>query len=251
MADPPQPRSFVSRRVHDALRTQIVTDGFPDGRLPTEEELRAEFQVSRAAVRDVLTRLQQEGLVVRLRGIGTIATHRQVTVSLQESHGVSDPAPTGIFDGAMRTRILDWADASADAGIAHRLGVEPGDTVLRVDYVAMLNEAPLGLATNYTRYPQAGLLRRDMFGVDWYRMLRSAGIDIGESTFLFEASQADTHDARLLGVAEGEPVLLGEQVIRTAEGAVFDVAFIRNPGHRLANTSSYRRAPAELEPDPA
>ncbi|WP_102157995.1 FadR/GntR family transcriptional regulator [Zhihengliuella halotolerans] len=57
-----------------ALRRRIVAgDVSPGERLPSESALRAEFSLSRSAVREAMTRLQAEGFVHTRRGAGSFA----------------------------------------------------------------------------------------------------------------------------------------------------------------------------------
>ena len=55
------------------LMGEIVAGKFPVGsRFPTDHELCERFQVSRATVREALRSLQDEGLLVRVPGSGTV-----------------------------------------------------------------------------------------------------------------------------------------------------------------------------------
>jgi len=61
----------LSERVADELRAAITEQRFPAGaRLPTETALAEGFGVSRAVVREAVSRLKSEGLVVSLQGSG-------------------------------------------------------------------------------------------------------------------------------------------------------------------------------------
>jgi GntR family transcriptional regulator len=53
-------RADRARRVADVLRQQIHAGAYPDG-LPTEQELAAEFFVSRNTIREALGILKNEG----------------------------------------------------------------------------------------------------------------------------------------------------------------------------------------------
>ena len=63
-----------SDRLYRIIRDRICTLEYPPGMRLSEEELAAEFKVSRTPVRRVLTRLETEGLVEIYHGIGTIVT---------------------------------------------------------------------------------------------------------------------------------------------------------------------------------
>lgn len=62
-----QPR--VAELIADELRTEILSDGVADGdSLPKQEELAARFGVSQPSVREALSILESEGLVIVRRG---------------------------------------------------------------------------------------------------------------------------------------------------------------------------------------
>jgi GntR family transcriptional regulator len=237
-------RSDDARRVRDLLRSELNRGGFVGGRLPTEDHLMSEFGVSRSAVRDALAALRTEGLVERVQGIGTLVKHSKTIVRLSENHGVVEPAPSSMWSGQMRVRLLDWSEVPLPEIAANNLDACPGDRGLRIDYVALLDAAPLGVATNYIRWPEAGRLHSSQFRTDWYAMFEEAGLAIAETTFLMEASLADEHDALLLNVDVGAPVMLAEQVIYGRDGSAYDFAVTRARGDRTAVFSRARRKPA-------
>ncbi|MEZ5535072.1 MAG: GntR family transcriptional regulator [Thiolinea sp.] len=60
--------------LHDTLRRRICLLDYPPNTRLREEELAAEFGVSRTPLRRVLGRLESEGLVKSVHGVGTIVT---------------------------------------------------------------------------------------------------------------------------------------------------------------------------------
>jgi GntR family transcriptional regulator len=233
-----------ARRVRDLLRSDLTRGAYAGRRLPSEERLMAEFGVGRAAVREALSLLRAEGMVDRVQGIGTVDVHHTVVQQLPEVHGVVPIEPGSIWAGQMRVVVLDWSEVALPAMAAEHLDADPGSPCLRIDYVAVLDTMPLGVATNYMRWPEAGALDRSMFRTDWYALLHSAGVTIAETTWLMEASLADEHDAGLLAIAVGAPVMVAEQVIYGEDGAAFDFAVVRARGDRTAYFSRARRTPA-------
>lgn len=63
-----------SDRIYGILRDRICLLEYPPGMRLSEEELAEEFKVSRTPVRRVLTRLESEGMVEVVHGVGTIVT---------------------------------------------------------------------------------------------------------------------------------------------------------------------------------
>lgn len=82
---PPSARER-SERIYLILRDRIcLLDYAPGGHL-SEEELAQEFEISRTPVRRVLTRLESEGLVQSVHGVGTIVTDVNVEELQQVYH---------------------------------------------------------------------------------------------------------------------------------------------------------------------
>jgi DNA-binding GntR family transcriptional regulator len=63
-----------SERIYRIIRDRICLLEYPPGQRLSEEELAQEFAVSRTPVRRVLTRLESEGMVEIVHGVGTIVT---------------------------------------------------------------------------------------------------------------------------------------------------------------------------------
>lgn len=63
-----------SERIYRMLRDRICLLDYPPGARLSEEELAAEFEISRTPLRKVLARLEAEGLIASQHGVGTIVT---------------------------------------------------------------------------------------------------------------------------------------------------------------------------------
>lgn len=61
-------------RIYEALRTRICLLDYPPGSRLREEDLAEEFGVSRTPIRRVLVKLEAEGLLRSVHGVGTIVT---------------------------------------------------------------------------------------------------------------------------------------------------------------------------------
>lgn len=82
---PPSARER-SERIYLILRDRICLLEYPPGSHLSEEELAQEFEISRTPVRRVLTRLESEGLVQSVHGVGTIVTDVNVEELQQVYH---------------------------------------------------------------------------------------------------------------------------------------------------------------------
>ncbi len=89
-------------RMHTVLRDRICLLDYPPGTRLSEEALAAEFGTSRTPLRRVLVRLEGEGLVQSVHGVGTFVTDADIAeleqtymlrLEMAELLGILSPAP--------------------------------------------------------------------------------------------------------------------------------------------------------------
>jgi DNA-binding GntR family transcriptional regulator len=85
MPRPPSARERADR-IYRILRDRICLLEYAPGSLIAEEELAQEFEVSRTPVRRVLGRLESEGLVQSVHGVGTLVTDPDIEELQQVYH---------------------------------------------------------------------------------------------------------------------------------------------------------------------
>src|SRR5919107_5572357 len=132
--------------VQDELRAGIDRGEFPAGaRLPSEPDLAAELQVSRATLREALRAMESEGLLRRRQGSGTfVADHPRMANSLDVNFGVTDAIrAAGMTAGIAQAR--HWVEP-APAGEAALLELEPGQDVLVIERVRTAGGKPVVLS---------------------------------------------------------------------------------------------------------
>lgn len=115
-----------------ALLTDAIHSGaFPVGTLlPTEQELCAQYRVSRFTVREALRILESLGLVSRRQGQGTMVRGTQDRPTYRLSlQNFSDIEQHGYYT---RLTDIEAKDIVADAALAAELPCAPGDRFVRV-----------------------------------------------------------------------------------------------------------------------
>jgi GntR family transcriptional regulator len=236
--------------VQNELRQRIDRGDLPAGaRLPSEPELAAELQVSRATLREALRAMELEGLLRRRQGSGTfVADHPRMANSLDVNFGVTDAIrAAGMTAGIARAR--HWVEP-ASAGEAALLELEPGQDVLVVERVRTAEGKPVVLSRDL--FPSrllAGhdLAVREMLERSIYDVLeRDLGVVISHGVARFRPVRADHAVAGHLGVPRGELLLYLWQVDYAQDGTpvvsshefhladAFDFTVVRRgPGRRL------------------
>jgi GntR family transcriptional regulator len=218
-------RAHDVRRLRDLLRAAVLAEGFPDGQLPPETEIMAAYRATRATVREALATLRSDGLIARLPGVGTHAVVRPPRTGMDEAHGVT--AGGDLYISTTPPRVLDRSRVPAPPSLAAALGIAPGTECLRLEYVGMFDGEPVVVATNYVVFPEATRILATPFHGHWYQLMADAGVPVGGSEFVIDATAADPVSASLLDIAPGAPLLAVEQTITSADGRVIDVAFLR------------------------
>ena len=119
------------RQLSDALTAAIVDGAHPLGsRLPTEAQLCAEHSLSRGTVRQALRELEEQGLIRRRPGVGTLVVSAAPIVDYAPVVSSSDD----IARMVRRTRVVNPAagEVVADEALARRFGVAAGSRWFRV-----------------------------------------------------------------------------------------------------------------------
>jgi DNA-binding GntR family transcriptional regulator len=236
------------------LRQQILRGTWrTNEKLPTEEELCQQYQVSRTVVRQALADLMHEGLVVRARGRGTyVAEARQdqpfVTFPLLakqtfEAHGVSPH------------RLISSKSVLPDSRVATVLGLGPEDKVQEICRVRRLGRDPIVVEWGYL--PISILPPGWEIKSCWNELFNDIltthlGIPVVRTRLYLEAAPADVRNAPLLGIPLGTPVMIVERVRYTAgeRPVLFTINAIRSDRYRFYfdlfehepnDTSSVRR----------
>lgn len=151
------PETPAYLRIAGDIRTGILSGELePASRLPSETKLMAQYGVSRTVVKWALSVLKGDGLVEGRRGSGTFV--RSVPRMVRHSHGRgqrSEPGSTSPFArdaeriGQAATWVHESHRTSADADVARRLNIAPGDPVMATRYLFTAGDQPIQLSHSW------------------------------------------------------------------------------------------------------
>lgn len=176
-------------RIAADIRARVASgDLQPGDKVPSVAKLQGQYQVSSTVARSAIALLQSEGLIERRRGSGTYVRGRTLLVRRAHSRDMrTRPGPTTspfARDVAAAGGAARWEHDSEHAGanprIAERLGIQPGDPVMRTRYRYLADDRPIQLADSHeplaitagtpVEWPEAGaavgvVARMDLIGV--------------------------------------------------------------------------------------
>lgn len=190
----------------------------PGDRLPPERELCRDMDVSRATLRQALAELEQRGLVSRRQGRGTFVTRPRVQADLAGFFSYGEALRARGLDPV--TRVRSAAVVEAGRAIAAELGILPGDPVVHLERIRMVEAEPLILESSHlpaAAFP--GLETRDLAGHSLYQVLREDyGCRVETAVETLEPVILTPREAQLLGVPRNAPALMVRRVTTDASG---------------------------------
>lgn len=203
-------------QVEQLLRELIELPEFKNGAfLPKEVELSKKLGVSRSTIRQAANKLQNEGLILRKKGIGTKVSKNLISTNLSEWHS---------FTQEMNSKGIPFKNLAIDVKwvtpadhIANFLNVTAETQVLRVSRLKGSNE-PLVYFESYFQ-PRIGLTGKEDFQRPLYEILEQDYHSIpAVSKENIRAGRADGF-AEVLQIKKTEPILIRER-------------FVSGPGNR-------------------
>lgn len=179
----------------------------------SDDELCAEFAVSRMTVRQAIGELVNEGYLTRARGLGTFLTAKKV-----HERPLQGPADRLSFDGdPFEMRIEVFAEAPCPDACAALLGLDAQAKALRIVRVRSARGIPVSLDERWLPLPLVqGLKKETLQSQSLVRYLGDRH-SIANAKMQFEGGLADRASATVLKIAPGDPVLIRHLVYFDAD----------------------------------
>lgn len=230
-------RAIDIQRVSSMLRAEIQDGAYPDRRLPDEEALMRAFQTSRGVVREALASLHQQGVVHRIRGVGTFAVS-----SVLLAHNIGDATDLAQELNAANPRVtirkLSVTTHETTPFVAGKLEIGPHERVVTVESLTILDGYPLSIRTAFLPASSFAVLETDVhfdFNRSPYTWMASL-IDepIGVTELRISASIADSRAAELLTVQPGIALIEATRIVRAASGRPLEYGILRSRAERFS-----------------
>ena len=201
-------------QIETILRKKILSGEFsPGSLLPSEEALAKEFEVSRITVRQALSLLENDELIIRKRGKGTFVSEKPVSFELPKFTGsIEDLISMGIKTS---TKIIDFTVTQVPKNITDSLELHKGSKVVRIERLRLAEKSPFSYILNYLPHSIGKKIKPDHLLVKpLLKILEDdLHIDLAEAMQKIEATIADSYIAPLLEVRVGDPLLKIERTV--------------------------------------
>jgi len=137
-----QRSATLASQVAQELRKQLQDEFLSGGKLPSEPDLALQLGVSRGTVRQAITLLEREGIVIRRQGAGTFANPHVLRVQsrAETASEIGDLIRRAGFEATIR--LVRVETIALDENLAARLDVDPGGPAMQVDKLFLADGAP-------------------------------------------------------------------------------------------------------------
>lgn len=229
--------------LQDRIRSGAIA---PGSYLAGENDLSAEFGVSRITAKRALNELAQAGLVVRERGRGTRVVDRPMVpvVTVSVARWRDSVTEMGRSTSVV---VLDLDYVPAPRTVAAALELAPGATVQRAVRLRRLGDTPMSyLVTHVPELIGRRYGREDLGNRPLHQLLEEAGVRIAGARQTISASAAGPAVAAALGIPAGSPLIEVTRVVGGADGTPVEhiCALYRPDLYRLEmRTEDDRSAP--------
>ena len=229
-------------QVMRSVKEDILSGRFgPEGRLPSEAELMRTFDVSRVVVRQALKILEDDGLIVRVRGRGTFAAKDAAVDEAPVLSGyIEDFLRVGL---ALTVKVLEFGLIKASPDIAAVLKVDENSDLFHVKRLRLVEGRPFSVVENYLPYDVGKLLPVAFMENEPLMTLieKHAGVSVEWPSQIFQAVSADADLAALLDIDLMAPILKMTLTAYTAESEAVNFANVYYRSDRYNHHGYLRR----------
>jgi GntR family transcriptional regulator len=199
-------------QVEELLRKMVVAPEFRNGAFfPKEVELANRLGVSRNTIRQATNKLQNEGLIVRKKGVGTkTAGKRHLATGLDHWYSFTlEMKEKGIQVINLELKV-EWV--FAEKKITDFFGIPKNKKVLKLSKLKGTEGDSIVYFESYF-HPRIGVNENDNFDIPLYSMLEQKyGVIVVRSSENISARAAGVYGKKLK-IAPTEPVLLRERFV--------------------------------------
>lgn len=201
------------------LAARIREGAYDERGLPAERELAREFQAARVTIRNALSRLEDQGLVLRTARKGTVAVSGRTAAPkrrLLRDH-VDKFLDRGRDD---KRKVLKFGLVPATPMVAQALGLDAGETVLAVVRMRFDPASPLTYTEVFVpRHIAPAVGRAALERHAFVELLEKAGVQIGTAQQSVGSEGAPLAASRALAIPLHSPVLKLTRILYGPDGA--------------------------------
>ena len=201
------------KQLKDIIKQKIIDGEFrPGQKIPSELQLSKMYNVSRITVRNAITELVDEDLLIKKQGRGTFVSAPKIEDNVLED--ISFSLTCKINKVKPGSKIIKNVIKDANERDIAELNLHENDKVVYIKRIRYADDEPVILEHNFFPSKYAFLLNEDLENQSLYEILNEKyGIARAKSKRTIEITTASEEEASLLAISKGEPLLLHREIV--------------------------------------
>lgn len=230
----------LHQQMEHVIRQNLADGIWPPGYLiPSENEFSREYGISRMTVRNVITKLVQEGLLFRIPGKGTYVSESKIVAKPLSYAGIRDQLEQMGY--AVSTQLLSISCETVPDSIFRVFSLPSSTLFWKLIRIRNLKDAPLSLHTSYIpAHLCPDLEQHDLVNHQLCHLLSDQyGLHQHHTRETLESVSASQEEAELLKIKQGHPLLLLEDIILDEDNHPYEYTKVVFRGDRVTITLEF------------
>lgn len=233
----------LHENITQKLQHNILTNHYPEGKLPNERELSEEFKVSRSTMKKAIDSLVEDGLLFRKARSGTFVNRLFKKNFADYSHQKQGPIglTRSFSDRSQKidSHILSFEAILPPEDVRHSLLLSETDFTFHFKRVRIIDDVPVSIETGYIPIQLFPALSKDIVNESIYQYAsEEMGISLANSYISIFSEPSTEEDQRELGLTSNQPVTVTEEIVFTDTGIPFEYTIVRNHYKKFTYTTS-------------
>tara|TARA_Y100001935_G_scaffold105768_1_gene87686 strand:+ start:51090 stop:51878 length:789 start_codon:yes stop_codon:yes gene_type:complete len=198
----------LHKQITEWLQEQIETGVFKaNEKLPSENDLSEQFEVSRVTVRRALQTLENEKVIYRCQGVGSFVNDNRAHNPLMELKDFMEEVTNSGFSA--ESRVVSYEQKHADKEIADMLNIKEEAMIVEIDRVRLGDGEPIAYDQTWMPVFYGQLIDgHDLQKRSIYQILESEyEIPVLKGCYRIEAVNATPEQATHLNLQENDALM--------------------------------------------
>ncbi|AXZ22451.1 GntR family transcriptional regulator [Staphylococcus warneri] len=194
-------------------------------KLPSVEELKVKYNVSKSTIIKSLAILEKEGTIFQARGSGIYVRNKKIDgyVNLLKTKGFSD----NLQDHNISSLVIEFDEFIPEEAVRTHLKLNKNEKVIFIKRLRFLDNQILCIETSYFNKNIVPTLDKKIATQSIFSHIqKQLNINIGFSDIYFYVDFLNKNESQLLELNEGDPCMRHELIFHTNKGMPFDYSNI-------------------------
>ncbi|WNS77977.1 GntR family transcriptional regulator [Domibacillus sp. DTU_2020_1001157_1_SI_ALB_TIR_016] len=210
------------KEIADRLESDIREGKFGQTKkLPTEDELIKQFEVSRNTIRKAILQLVNRGYIYQVQGSGMFLREESGTdyINLGSLRGLTKD----LASKTIETKIVALQVIEADEAKAQQLRCEAGTKLYYIKRLRVVDDEPFSIEISYFKKDIVPYLNEEIAARSIYSyLIDDLKLNIGFADKVINCEKNDEVSAELLQVNPQDPALIVENTVCLTNGTIFE-----------------------------